>query len=266
MRAGRGSAWTAWSSLLACIVFFLPPAAQAQGAQRQLLDDTVREQVRIDTDSARSQVRIAQLSEETTELLGEYRLTMQQLDRVRVYNDNLARLVADQEQEKLSIEQQLEDFVVVEQGIVPLMLDMIAALQQFVALDMPFQLDERTERVRRLRDNMDAADITISEKYRQIMDAYLLETDFGRTIEAYVDALELDGITTQVDVLRMGRVLLAFQTADRGQTGFFNPGTRTWERLPDQYRAAITQGLRIARRQAAPDLVRLPIPAAERRP
>ena len=166
----------------------------------------------------------------------------------------------------LSIQQQLDDFVVVERGIVPLMIDTIEALEQFIALDMPFQVQERAARVRRLRDNMEAADIAISEKYRQIMDAYLIETDYGRTIEAYVDTIPLEGIDTQVDVLRVGRILLAFQTADRGQTGFWNPIEREWQSLPDEYRPSITQGLRIARRQAAPDLLRVPIVSAEQAP
>lgn len=232
-------------------------------ALQAVLDEIVQTQALSDADAIRSQLRISQLADETTELLGEYRLTLQQLDRVRIYNDNLAALVADQEADKASIRQQLEDFVVVEQGIVPLMFNMIEALEQFIALDMPFQLRERVDRVRRLRDNMDASDITISEKYRQIMDAYVIETDFGRTAEAYVDTLEIEGAPTQVDVLRIGRVLLAYQTPDRAQTGFFNLDTRAWEPLPDEYRAAITQGLRIARRQAAPDLLRLPVHAPE---
>jgi len=243
-------------------IAFCMPLARSQESQA-VLDETVQTQVRSDGDAARSQLRISQLADQTTELLGEYRLALQQLDRVRIYNDNLAALVADQEAEKASIRQQLEDFVIVEQGIVPLMFSMIDALEQFIALDMPFQTRERVDRVRRLRDNMDSSEITISEKYRQIMDAYLVETDFGRTVEAYIDTLDIDGSPTQVDVLRIGRVLLAYQTPDRTQTGFFDLDTRSWEPLPDEYRAAITQGLRIARRQAAPDLLRLPVHAPE---
>jgi RES domain-containing protein len=254
-RAAFGGAW------VTCSIALLASAASSQ----TLLDETVQAQAQSDTAAVRSQLRISQLADETTELLGEYRLALQQLDRVRIYNDNLAALVADQEAEKASIGQQLEDFVIVEQGIVPLMFNMIDALEQFVALDLPFQLRERVDRVRRLRDNMDSSEITISEKYRQIMDAYVIETDFGRTVEAYVDTLDLDGVEIQVDVLRIGRVLLAYQTPDRTQTGFFNQDTGAWEPLPDDYRASITQGLRIARRQAAPDLLRLPIHAAEAR-
>jgi hypothetical protein len=246
-----------------CCWLLLQAAAIYSQAPQDLLDQTVRTQAQSDTESIRSQLRVSQLADETTELLGEYRLTLQQLDRVRIYNDNLAALVADQEADKASIEQQLDDFVLVEQGIVPLMFNMIDALEQFIDLDLPFLRRERVDRVRRLRDNMQASDITISEKYRQIMDAYVIETDFGRTVEAYIATLELDGVPTQVDVLRIGRILLAYQTPDRAQTGFFNLDSRTWEPLPDDYRAAITAGLRIARRQAAPDLLRLPVHAPE---
>lgn len=247
----------------ACCWLVLQAAVGFAQQPQTLLDQTVQAQAQSDTDAIQTQLRISQLADETTELLSEYRLTLQQLDRIRIYNENLAALVADQDADKASIAQQLEDFVIVEQGIVPLMFNMIDALEQFIALDLPFLERERIDRVRRLRDNMDASDITISEKYRQIMDAYLIETDFGRTVEAYVDTLDLDGAPTQVDVLRIGRVLLAYQTPDRAQTGFFNLDTRAWEPLADDYRAAITQGLRIARRQAAPDLLRLPVHAPE---
>jgi hypothetical protein len=251
--------------MLAICVCFAPATPGRTQEPQALLEATVQEQLQSDAAGVRSQIRISQLADETSELLGEYRLAVQQLDRVRVYNDNLAALVADQDAEKASIREQLEEFVIVEQGIVPLMFNMIDALEQFIALDMPFQLSERTDRVRRLRDNMDASEITISEKYRQIMDAYLIETDFGRTIEAYIGTLELDGVPTQVDILRIGRVLLAYQTPDRTATGYFDLDSRGWMPLSDDYRAAITQGLRIARRQAAPDLLRLPVHAAEAR-
>lgn len=252
-----------WSPLGALLALLLPLSGPAQDAQRELLDETVREQARIDTDSARSQLRISQVVDETTDLLGQYRVTTQQLDRVRIYNDYLTDLVEAQEQEKTDIGRELEEFEIVERGIVPLMLDMIDALEQFVSLDLPFQLQERTTRARRLRENMNSADITISEKYRQITAAYLIETDFGRTIEAYIDTLEIAGVETQVDVLRIGRIVLAYQTPDRAQFGFFNTQTQEWESLPDGYGAAINQGLRIARRQAASELLRLPVAAAE---
>ena len=217
-----------------------------------------------DTRAQRAQSQVTRLAQETQELLGEYRVTVQQLDRVRIYNGHLERLVTDQNEEKQDILRQLDNIEVVQTGIVPLMYDMIETLEQFVELDMPFNLDERKNRVALLRENMDKADITISEKFRQIMNAYQIETAFGRDTEATVTTLNLNNQPREVNILRVGRVLLAYQTADRNETGFYNPRTRQWEGLGDEYRKSVTEGLRVAKKQAAPNLLKLPIAAPER--
>ena len=227
-------------------------------AQERTLNTALSEQKAGVQDAARSQARIAQLADETTELLGEYRVTIQRLDRVTIYNENLQSLVNDQEEEKLDIQRQLESFQEVQQDIIPLMYEMIDDLERFIELDMPFQLTERRNRVQLLRDIMEQSDVTVSEKYRQIMNAYQIEADFGRTTEAY-DGLLGD---RKVDFLRVGRVLLAYQTPDRAETGFWNKETREWQ-VADDFRNDVTEGLRIARKQSAPNLLRLPVPAPE---
>lgn len=224
-------------------------------AQERTLNSALAEQKASVQDSARSQKRIAQLADQTTELLGEYRITSQRLDRIKIYNQNLQRLVADQDAEKQDIQRQLTSFTEVQQDIVPLMYEMIDDLDKFVELDIPFQLKERRDRVALLRDLMDESEVTVSEKYRQIMNAYQIEADFGRTTEAY-DGLLGD---RKVDFLRVGRVLLAYQTPDRAETGFWNKNTREWQEAND-FRNDVTEGLRIARKQAAPNLLRLPVP------
>ena len=254
--AGGSSLRTAMLSALLGIT-----ALSAHGSE-QLLNATLKEQSGSNQSSARSQIRVSQLADQATELLGEYRVTMQQLDRTRLYNNHLQKLVDDQERERASINKQLVDFEVVEKDIVPLMVRMIDDLDEFIKLDLPFQLEERQSRIQRLRDNMDRSNVTISEKYRQIMDAYQIETTFGRDIEAYPDKLPIDGVLREVEFFRVGRVLLAYQTADRSQTGFWNKNTDDWESLPDSYRNFVTEGIRIARKQAAPNLLRLPVPAA----
>jgi len=227
-------------------------------AQERTLNAALAEQKAGVQDAARSQARVAQLADETTELLGEYRVTIQRLDRVRIYNENLESLVSDQDAEKLDIQRQLESFQEVQQDIIPLMYEMIDDLESFVELDMPFQLTERRERVQMLRDIMEQSDVTVSEKYRQIMNAYQIEADFGRTTEAYDGQLG----DRKVDFLRVGRILLAYQTPDREETGFWNKNTREWE-IANDYRNDVVEGLRIARQQAAPNLLRLPLPAPE---
>lgn len=227
-------------------------------AQERTLNTALSEQKSSVQDAARSQQRIAQLADETTELLGDYRVTLQRLDRVRIYNRNLESLVQDQEEAKADIQQQLVSFQEVQQDIIPLMYEMIDDLEALIELDMPFQLKERRDRVAMLRDIMEQSDVTVSEKYRQIMNAYQVEADFGRTTEAYDGQLG----DRKVDFLRVGRILLAYQTPDRAETGFWNKNTGEWE-VANDYRNDVVEGLKIARQQAAPNLLRLPLPAPE---
>lgn len=233
------------------------PLGQAV-AQERTLNTALSEQKSSVQDARRSQTRIAQLADQTTELLGEYRVVIQRLDRVRIYNENLQALVRDQDRDKEDIQRQLTSFQEVQQDIVPLMFEMIDDLETLIELDMPFQLGERRSRVEMLREIMEQSDVTVSEKYRQIMNAYQIEADFGRTTEAYDGQLG----DRNVDFLRVGRILLAYQTPDRAETGFWNKNTREWE-VANDYRNDVVEGLRIARQQAAPNLLRLPVAAPE---
>ncbi|UCC14108.1 MAG: DUF3450 domain-containing protein [Gammaproteobacteria bacterium] len=252
---------TVWfrSALAALLTLGLTSALASERA----LSASLAEQKASDQSSAKSQQRIAQLADQTTELLGEYRLALQKLDRVKIYNAHLQTLVNDQEAEKANIERQLTDFQTVQTDIVPLMFNMIDTLEKFIAADLPFNLEERQRRVDNLRTMMDDSEITISEKYRKIMEAYQIEVGFGRDMEATVGDLSTGGEARKVEFLRIGRILLAYQTANKEETGFWNKNTGDWELLPDEYRSAITDGLRIARKQAAPDLLKLPISGPE---
>lgn len=201
------------------------------------------------------------LSGQEADLLGQYRLTVQRLSQARTYNRNLAEVVADQERAIAGTDQQIDNYEGSKRDLVPLMLDMIEALDRFVEMDLPFYLTERRERVARLRDVMKDSAIGKAEKFRRVMEAYRIEIDFARTIDAYSGWLEAGGDRREVNFLRVGRVALAYQTHDRAETGFYNPDTRQWQPLPDEYRADVTDGLRIARKQAAPELIRLRVTA-----
>ena len=227
----------------------------------EILDDTLFVQRSSDLGSKDSQTIVSNLSDETQDLLGQYRLVLQQIDRLVAYNDYVERLIADQEAQIIDIRKQLDQFALIERGIVPLMLDSIDTLDKFIDLDVPFLLEERRDRVARLRTIMDLSDVTVSEKYRQIMDAYQIETTYGRDIEAYTGLLEIDGESRQVDFLRIGRTSLTYQTPDQEETGFWNKQDKQWEKLPNKYQNYVTQGLRVARKQVTPNILELPIEA-----
>lgn len=231
------------------------------GASAQQLVPTVKTETGINQAASTSQKRVTRLAQQTADLLAEYRAVVRETESLKIYNDNLEKVVMDQRAEVISINEQLTGLEATNRGVVPLMLEMIETLGKMVESDMPFRLEERQARVQRLRDMMDQADVTASEKYRRVMEAYQGELEYGRTTEAYSAALPSTGQT--VDFLRVGRTLLIYQTSDQLTTGWFNPTTRQFEDLPDIYRNEVKQGLAIAKNEKAPNLVMLPVPGAE---
>lgn len=237
----------------AVALVLLLPAVHAQ-----VLESSVKTETGINKAASSSQKRVTSLAQQTADLLAEYRQVVRETESLKIYNDNLERVVMDQRAEVVSINEQLNGLEATNRGIVPLMLEMIETLDKIVENDMPFRLEERRARVVRLRDMMDQADVTASEKYRRVMEAYQGEMEYGRTTEAYAEALPTTGQT--VDFLRVGRTLLVYQSSDQLTTGWFNPATRQYEELPKRYRLEIKEGLAIARNEKAPNLVTLPVP------
>jgi hypothetical protein len=214
--------------------------------------------------AAESQVRIDALDEQARLLLEEYRSLLLRSNSQEVYREQLKDIICSQEKEMKALGRQIIDIEMTQRGIMPLMQRMIDALENFIALDLPFLLQERTGRIQRLRDIMKQPDLSIAERYRRILEAYQVEVDYGRTIEAYRGELEIDRVKRVVDFLRLGRTALYYHSLDGHESGCWDPALRMWAVLPSQYRRSIKQGLRIARKQAPPELLELAIPAPER--
>lgn len=257
--------------LLATTVVAQEQEAPALTPQQQLeikkkkLAQAVSQDKGINQSGAASQGRIDTLADDTSKLLAQFRAANQQIDTLKVYNNQLDKLVLSQTAEMTSMQRQIDGVVDVERGIRPLMEDMINALEQFVALDIPFLLEERKTRVANLRDLSTRADVSVGEVYRRIMEAWQIENDYGRAVDTYRETLELGGQTREVDFLKIGRVAYMYITLDGSEAGVWvtKPGKAgAWEDASD-YTAGVKQALKMARKQAAFDLVTLPIPAAQ---
>jgi hypothetical protein len=243
------------TALLGALGLGLAVAAGAQTYDRIL---EVREATHLA--AAESQERIDQISDETRTLLARYQAASRQTDSLKVYVDQLEKLVASQETEKSDLQQQIDGVTDVERQIMPLMQRMVDMLGQFVEADVPFLISERRTRVERMRELLIRSDVTVAEKYRRILEAYQIENAFGHTIETYAGDIEREGGTREVDFLRVGRLALFYQTRDGEESGVWTPAG--FEPIDDGYAGAIRHGLRIANRQAAPDLLLLPLAAA----
>lgn len=230
----------------------------AQSASAQVLDRSIQTEEQIARSAAQVQAQINQVADETESLVNDYRVVLGEIESLRIYNDMLQQTVNSQDREITNINNQLENLEETNRNVVPLMIEMAETLPRLVQADVPFRVEERMERAETLIDALDRADVTTSEKFRRILEAYQSEIELGRTTEGYRGQLP-DG--QRVDFLRIGRTLLFYQSLDGTETGWWNPNSRTFEALGDRYRLAVSDGLSIAQNQVAPDLVRLPVPA-----
>ena len=218
---------------------------------------------RLNAQARQSQAKIDALTEETRQLLGEYKTVLKEIQGLRVYNRQLENQIANQEKEMATLARSIDEVTVIERQITPLMMRMIDGLEQFVELDLPFLLEERRNRIETLREMMDRADVAVSEKLSQILRAYQIENDYGRTPYAYTDTIEVGGTERRVDVLQVGRVALMYQTPDGAETGMFNPVSRQWEAVDEALKTPVQNGIRMARKQLSFDMLMLPVQGPE---
>jgi Protein of unknown function (DUF3450) len=210
-----------------------------------------------------SQKRIDRLAQETDDLTQQYKAQIKLIDDLRVFNAQMEKQVSRQLTVVQELDASIDKVTVIERQVQPLIFRMLDALEQFVKLDKPFQLEERLQRIEMLRANQDRADISVSEKFRQVLEAYKIESAYGNTIEAYEGTLPVDGQPRQVNILRVGRVALMYQTTDTKHCGTYNPEQRQWVALDSSYNSSILKGLRIARNQASKDIMSLTVQAPE---
>jgi hypothetical protein len=211
---------------------------------------------------AAEQRRVEQIADQTADLLNDYNTVAKVVDGLVTYNALLQRQVDNQEEEMAALEESIRNVSLIERQIVPMMTRMLDSLEIFIQVDTPFLLAERNQRLERLRGMMERSDVSAAEKFRRVIEAYQIENDYGRTIEAYKDTVEIDGVQQEADFLRIGRVSLAYQTVGGGTTGAWDKDANQFIKLDDaEFKNQVMHGLKVARKQVAPDLLVVPVAA-----
>lgn len=241
--------------------------APSHGSQNAApLDQALGQQQALHRAGVNSQKRIDKLDDETRRMLAEYQAARQELENLERYNRQMERLVRSQETRIDDLESQIQELEVTRRDLLPLMLEMVETLERFVAADTPFLPAERSMRLRQLSQLLDDPDPGLGEKYRRILEAYGIEADYAYGIEAYTGELALESGRQTVDFLRLGRTALYWLSLDRSRAGVWDPRSDHWQELPQEYHADIERALRVARKQAPPELLRLPMRTLEATP
>lgn len=234
-------------------------ASSAMAQDDDVLKPVVDEAAKINESAAKSQEKINNITDQIDSKLQQFKTLNKEIEGLEVYNAQLKKQIANQNQEMEDLNASIDEVSVIERQITPLMIRMIDGLEQFVALDVPFLAEERAKRITDLKKLMERADVAASEKFRRVMEAYQVEMEYGRTMEAYNGIHKINGQERDVEFLRLGRTALIYQTRDASKQGVWNKQTRQWEELDSSYRTQVTKGLRMAKKQLAPDLLMMPV-------
>ena len=224
------------------------------------LDSSMTIEKEMDKAAVSTQKTVDKLADQTSDMAQTYQMTLQSIDSLKAYNASIEGYIRVQTAEMESIQAQMDGIDGTERAVIPMMEDMIETLDQFVHLDVPFLMPEREKRINFLREMMLRVDVSNSEKYRKILEAYQVENDYGSSVEAYED--KIPGQDKTVDFLRVGRIALVYQSRDEETRAYWDNTSRSWVSIGDEYRRSIRDGIKMARGQANLDLISLPIQTA----
>lgn len=229
--------------------------------------DEVMQVTQSNIESAKqSQAKINSIASETNDLLQDFKQVTKEIEGLRVYNAQLESRIQNQLTRIEEIDEAIANVKVVQRQIPPLLERMLDGLENFVALDVPFHMEEREDRIARLRSNIGKSNQSVAEIFRQVLEAYKIENEYGRKIEAYETSIDFngDGNERQVNMFRVGRIALLYRTEDGAEVGRWNNESRSWEALDaGEWSDKVNTGIRIARNQAVKDVLTLPIAAPE---
>jgi len=204
----------------------------------------------------------AQETDQAEEPGARYARAVADAESLERFNRQLEEQVRSQEEEAASIERQLVEIDTTNREVQPLMQQMVDTLARFVELDLPFLLEERTAVVQNLQDVMGRADVSTSEKYRLILEAYQAELEYGQTIEAYEGHLGTGADARTVEFARIGRVSLMYRTLDGVETGYWDANQKSWV-VDARYHDAVEEAIRVANEDGPQELLLVPVPAPQ---
>ena len=227
------------------------------------LQTAIEETLETHAQAQKSQQKVDEYADDTKDMLHQYRATLRKIDNLKTYNDQLERLTAKQLETAESLSDQINSIAETQQNIIPLLLRMIETLEEFILIDAPFLQEERLTRIDLIKGMMDRPDVSLPDKYRRIMEAYQIEMEYGRTIDTITETINTNGTPSTVEILRIGRLSTIYQTLDGKESGYWDKQEKQWISLSDDYNRSITQGIQIAKKQAPPDLIKLPVAAPE---
>jgi hypothetical protein len=206
-----------------------------------------------------SQNTISASSDRAFELQGDIEVLTLEIENLKVYKQHLTTLIDSQNQELASLAKQQNEIIETRQSIVPLMYQMLDDLDRYIEQDMPIRKQARQQRVAALRILMTDANISDSEKYRRILEAYQIELDYVNKLDVYVSLVDIAGAFREVEQLYLGHLSLVARSLDKQHYWYWSNDDKAWIMVESSLHSPLENAYRVAHKEVTPSLLRLPL-------
>lgn len=227
-------------------------------SNEELLEQAISIEASSSNAAADRQDYINRIDSQIIELIGDIQYLSQQLDLTNIYNRQMQELITSQNNEIESINQQMVELDNTNRGILPKLEEMVLTLESIIQNDIPFLLTERNLRVNELKEILMQSNVSTSEKFRRVFEAYQIENEYGRTVESYRDEISVEDNLYNVEVFRLGRVGLYARTSDGNFNAMYSKKEKKWIKQKGIDSELVT-ALKIARKELPPSLLKLPV-------
>jgi hypothetical protein len=246
-----------FKAIRACLIAGAAAIVTAGGAYAQL-DEALRVARQSTQEGAQAQEQITQLATAADNAEGQYLAAQEQIESQRIFLDQQRVFLLSQQNELNALRTQLERVGSIEVDLAPMLLDMYVALEEFINEDLPFQMDVRQERLSNIQTSLGDANISAAERYRLLLNAYEIEMGYGRSLRAYSEEIDVDGVPQAADVLQIGRVALIREIG--GNFDILTQDNREWRPVPGSMAVDVERAFRIAREVTTPEVFTAPLP------
>lgn len=249
--------WKAFVGLALATVLLLPAAVLADEADvRRQVEQPVREAIQIRQDTQKAE---AAWRADRERLTAAYEQLQREQARLEARQAALAQSVAATRDRVSAKQAQLDAIAQITEQVPPFLDTLRTRLARRIAQDLPFLTAERRQRLERLDVLLDDPAVAVSEKLRKVLEAVLVEAEYGNTIEVYQETITVDGQPLLADIFRLGRLGLYYQRLDQQSAGFYNVARGAWEPLDKRANRALTAAIAIGTKRQPVEILDMPL-------
>lgn len=242
--------------LMALLLALIPMGTALGQTPDREVRATVQGTVDVRQETQRQEDRWA---EEQEELKARYRTAKADVEALERQKASLEKRDAALREQVAELNRRIDEADRLEAGLQSVMEETLERLAAFAGEDLPFLPEERSQRIRNLRETLAQPNTSPGEKLRMLLEALQVEAEYGDTVETYQERIDVGGESLFADIFRLGRLSLFWMTPDGERVGEFDRVTGRWVELPERTRKSIRMAVEMAARQRPVELIRLPI-------